>query len=66
MCTLREDLKCIIITTRKGNNSVTPAPQDDGGEARVENRTDIEIIEDFSQVHVLLGHLNLLTWLLRL
>ena len=58
--------KMLEMMSRKGNNSVTPAPQDDGGEARVENRTDIEIIEDFSQVHVLLGHLNLLTWLLRL
>ena len=38
--------------SRKGNNSVTPAPQDNGGEVMVEIRTDIE---DFSQVHVLIS-----------
>ena len=47
--------KIMEIMSRKGNNSVTPAPQDDRGEVMVENRTDIKIIEDFRQVHVLLS-----------
>ena len=54
--------KMLETMSRKGNNAVTPAPQDNGGEVMVEIRTDIEV----SQVHVLLGHLNRLTWLLRL
>ena len=58
--------KMLETMSRKGNNSVTPAPQDNGGEVMVEIRTDIEKMEDFSQVHVLLGHLNRLTWLLKL
>ena len=54
--------KMLETMSRKGNNAVTPAPQDNGGEVMVEIRTDIEV----SQVPVLLGHLNRLTWLLRL
>ena len=54
--------KMLETMSNKCNNAVTPAPQDNGGEVMVEIRTDIEV----SQVHVLLGHLNRLTWLLRL
>ena len=54
--------KMLETMSRKGNNAVTPAPQDNGGEVMVEIRTDIEV----SQVHVLLGHVYRLTWLLRL
>ena len=44
--------KMVEIMSRKGNNSVSPAPQDAGGEVMVGNRTDIEIIENFHQVHI--------------